>query len=275
MPFIKNLKLAFFDIDGTLIGPSGLISERTKAALTSLRKQGVKLALATGRPLFGALKIAREIEIDCPSLFSSGAVIANPRSETTLYEAALNTIQVKKCIEFAQNLGLYVELYSRDQYFIEKATAITAMHTEYLGIGPTCQDFNHVLRSQTINKIVTISNSPLLELQQNLLIEEMKDLVCLCSKGASHPEILFNNITSTAANRAKGFKLIIDELQVRPEDVVAFGDAISDLAFIQLAGLGVAMQAAPNELKTHANLITDSAENDGVAKVIEQIVAEM
>lgn len=268
-------KLAFFDIDGTLIGPSGILSERTKNALSALRSNGVKLAIATGRPKFGAQKICDELEIDCFSLFSSGALISNPNNDQLLFEANIPPVQIEECLKISNELGLYLELYSKDNYYIDKERDVTAKHTSYLGIPPIVGDLNNVIKNISINKLVVISDSPELEVKQSVLIEKMKDLICLCSKGASHPEILFNNITSATAVRSDGFYRIANEVGARSEEILAFGDSISDLIFIELAGLGIAMEEAPEELKNKANIIADKAEHDGVAKIVEQIVAEM
>ena len=58
----------------------------------------------------------------------------------------------------------------------------------------------------------------------------------------------------------------------KQEEVMTFGDAENDLDMIVYAGMGVAMDNAFAEVKEVANYITDSNENDGVAKAIEKFV---
>ena len=227
-------KLAFFDIDGTLIGRSGLLSDRTIKAISSLRQAGVTVAIATGRPMFGALKICQQLEIDCYSMFSSGALLANPKNDKVLFEANIEITALEDCIKSTKELGLYTELYSKNDYFIENETALTPKHTYYLGHPPALCAFAEIIHKHPINKVVTISDSAELDLNQQLLTEKMSSLVCLSSKGASHPEMLFNNITSAAGGRREGFYKLLSEADARPEETIAFGDARSDIIFLDV-----------------------------------------
>ena len=54
--------------------------------------------------------------------------------------------------------------------------------------------------------------------------------------------------------------------------MIAVGDQTNDLPMIEYAGLGVAMGNAVDAVKAVAGYITDTNENDGVAKVIEKFI---
>ena len=54
------------------------------------------------------------------------------------------------------------------------------------------------------------------------------------------------------------------------EELVACGDGGNDITMIKYAGMGVAMENACEEVKNAADYITDSCDNDGVAKAIER-----
>ena len=64
-------------------------------------------------------------------------------------------------------------------------------------------------------------------------------------------------------------------VNIDKDDVIAVGDGFNDLSMIEYAGLGVAMDNAPGEVKSRANFVTSSNEEDGVAKVIEKFILEM
>jgi Cof subfamily protein (haloacid dehalogenase superfamily) len=263
-------KLAFFDIDGTLLGDTHTLSKRTINAIADLRARGTQIALATGRPSFGASNISKELGIDCFSLFFSGSLISNPKSKQILFKAKIDKDLIYKTISVTKELGLYLEFYTEDNYFVEKFTEITPIHTHYMGFDPEIADFEKLAEEAEIIKLLvaTVGQHD----KQQMLIEAIPELNCLCSTGANHPDIIFNNITSKSANRTDGFTRILSSLKIEAKDVISFGDAKSDLEFIDLSGCGVAMQNAHEDLKKAADLITDSANNDGVAKVIEQIL---
>ena len=54
--------------------------------------------------------------------------------------------------------------------------------------------------------------------------------------------------------------------------MIAVGDGYNDMGMIQYAGLGVAMANAEEEVKTAANYVTLSNEEDGVAVVVEKFI---
>ena len=64
-------------------------------------------------------------------------------------------------------------------------------------------------------------------------------------------------------------------VNIDKDDVIAVGDGFNDLSMIEYAGLGVAMDNAPGEVKSRANFVTSSNDEDGVAKVIEKFILEL
>lgn len=264
-------KLAFFDIDGTILGSSNQLSQRVIKSIQKLSLSGTKVALATGRPSFAAKKIAQQLEIDNWSLFFSGALISRPQSEETLFEAEIDSDLIIKTIDLCKELNLYLELYTSNNYFVESYSDITPKHTHYIGFDPQLADFSDLIKSK--NKIIKLLVATEGQKdRQDLLISQIPELKCLCSTGANHPDIIFNNITSITANRIDGFKRILNAYSIDPEHVISFGDASSDIDFLTLSGCGVAMKNAPKNVKEAANYVTDSVEEDGVAVFIDKIL---
>ncbi len=72
--------------------------------------------------------------------------------------------------------------------------------------------------------------------------------------------------------KATGLKSALKELQLRPEQVVGFGDAENDHAFLRLCGISVAVANALPELKKHADIVTREARGAGVAEVIDTLL---
>ena len=64
-------------------------------------------------------------------------------------------------------------------------------------------------------------------------------------------------------------------VNIDKDDVIAVGDGFNDLSMIEYAGLGIAMDNAPGEVKSRANFVTSSNDEDGVAKVIEKFILEL
>ena len=77
-----------------------------------------------------------------------------------------------------------------------------------------------------------------------------------------HPEVSKGNALS----------LIAKDLAINPEEIIAFGDNHNDIGMLRLAGLGVAMGNAHEEVKAAADYVTLSNAEDGVAVVVEDMV---
>ncbi|WP_368896057.1 HAD-IIB family hydrolase, partial [Priestia megaterium] len=82
----------------------------------------------------------------------------------------------------------------------------------------------------------------------------------------------FLEFTEEGVTKGTSLHLLIQQLGITRDEVIAIGDSYNDLAMIEFAGLGVAMGNAPEDIKEKANHVTDTNMNDGVAKVVEEFI---
>jgi Cof subfamily protein (haloacid dehalogenase superfamily) len=94
------------------------------------------------------------------------------------------------------------------------------------------------------------------------------------------PELDFRRWTSGArtcdvnlsnSNKAVGLTKLLEKLGIAPDEAVAFGDGLNDIEMLSLVGMGVAMGSARDEVKQAANMVTLSAEEDGVRYGLERL----
>ena len=81
-------------------------------------------------------------------------------------------------------------------------------------------------------------------------------------------------VLPTGVNKATGLGALLKEAGVRAEEVVGVGDAENDHAFLECCGVGVAVANALPMLKERANFVTKGACGDGVAELIDMILAD-
>jgi Cof subfamily protein (haloacid dehalogenase superfamily) len=82
----------------------------------------------------------------------------------------------------------------------------------------------------------------------------------------------FLEITDRRATKGQALKTLAEAAGIRREEIVAFGDSSNDLDMIEFAGLGVAVANARPEVRRAADLVTAANTEDGVAKVIEELI---
>ncbi len=267
-------KVAFFDLDGTIVNAAGQITPASLAAISALRQHGIKVALATGRPLFGCNDPIKVLAIDQPSLFFSGSLIINPATNDVLFEAALSPQVIRPIIEMSYSLGLYCELYTKDNYFVEtEDLQLAQMHYTYLKCYSEKANFASLMERERIIKMVIISETEEQAQKLRAISDAFPNLTFIISKGAAHPHIDFGNITSAEASRENGFDVLTRHFKAKSSEVISFGDAEADVPFMTRAGFGIALGNAPQHVKDVTKYSTSSVEEDGVALAVRKILS--
>ena len=78
---------------------------------------------------------------------------------------------------------------------------------------------------------------------------------------------------SSEASKWTAISNLANKMNIKTENIIAFGDDTNDIEMINNAGIGVAMGNAEEQLKSIADFITDTNQNDGVAKFLENMEA--
>lgn len=264
-------KLAFFDIDGTLQNSAGAVGESTSRELKRLSERGFHLSIASGRPYFAAKELIKKLGINAPSIFYSGALVINPDDARVLSKVSLSSNDLKKIIDIAKSYKLYAELYTETEYFSNEVNSFTKIHEFYLNKKAIITPFSDLIAREQIIKVEFVAKTGSDEQKISEATEKLKEFNISRATGASHPEINFVNITSKEILNLDPFKLVIKQLNLRPEESLAFGDSPSDIEAIKAAGIGIAMGNAHPELKAVADFITLSVDEDGVGQFLKAI----
>ena len=72
-------------------------------------------------------------------------------------------------------------------------------------------------------------------------------------------------------DKAASLQLLIEQLGIKQEEVISFGDGYNDLSLIEFAGMGVAMANAVDEVKQRANYITLSNDEEGIYECLKML----
>ena len=114
---MDNRKIVFLDIDGTLVNSEKKITPATKAALMRIQKEGVKVAIASGRPSKGVVPFADELELNKFGGYImpfNGCNIINYQTKEVVFANTLSMDTVKRAYETAKEYGLEMITYKGD-----------------------------------------------------------------------------------------------------------------------------------------------------------------
>lgn len=262
-------KLLVLDLDGTLTNRKKEITPHTRETLLRAQQAGVKIVLASGRPTYGIAPLAAELRLDEFGgyiLSYNGGQIINWATKEILYENELDPQVYPYLHECARKNGFIILSY-KDEYIVsEDAGDPYVQHEAFLNKMPskTVENFLDVFDFPVPKCLIVGNPEPLAVLEQKM----KKDLEGKMNVFRSEP--FFLELVPNGIDKALSLSVLLDEIGMKREEMVAVGDGFNDLSMIQFAGLGVAMANAQEVVKQAADYVTLSNEEDGVAAVVEK-----
>lgn len=259
-------KIAFFDIDGTLINvPSGIDcpSDHTVRALNEFQKQGNLIVIATAR---GSLPFeAKGLEFD-GYIFNDGHYICY--NGETLVDEQFNTAMIDKQLE------VYEKYHGRSMFYGRSGSWCSFLDDElvikhrvmFQGTTKRPTDVNETFVASDVK---AVSCCVLFDTADDLwaAYHELEDEFTMVpyDKGLIRMDVYCKGFTKGTACEYLYKKLGIDY-----ENTYAFGDGVNDKEMIKLVKHGIAMGNAVGELKEIASEVTESVDNDGIALSFKQ-----
>ncbi len=275
------IKMIAFDLDGTALDDKKTMTPRTKSALEKAVEQGIEIVPATGRAFCGVPEIVTSLKGVRYVLTSNGAAVYEIKTGKCIYENNMPLAQTLPLMEKLEPLEIMADAFveglcymkKKNQRLIERID-VSAEMKDYLVNSRICvENVTEFLREKgaDIEKLsILFAKNPDGTFQN-------KDEVIAILK--EFPEFIFvsgglDNIEVTVKSASKGDAVIKlgKILNIRREEIMAFGDSGNDLEMIRAAGVGVAMENAEQEIKEAADVITRSNVEDGMAHTIETMV---
>lgn len=263
-------KLIAIDMDGTLLRHDKTISERTKAVIEQARAKGVRIVLASGRPLEGlegyldTLKLVTEEDY---VISFNGAIVQNVATKKIIGRTTLKGQDLKELYEVSKQLGVNIHAFSKDGCVTPVMTTYSKLEGEINDIPVHVIDYNQVDSNEEMIKIMMVDEPDKLQKAVDQLPKQLYEKYTVVRSAPYFLEFL-----NKAVNKGEGVRALAEHLEIKREEIMTFGDAGNDWHMIEFAGMGIAMGNAFPEVKEIANYVTGTNEEDGVAEAIEKFV---
>lgn len=258
------MKAAFFDIDGTLKPFNEIeLRDTTIAMLHALQEIGIKVFLASGRPPVQLPLLGKKLN-DFPW---DGYVLLNgqyvmDKDNHCFYKLPICKEALHSLVPWLKENADYACTFmeENDSYDI----TFNKAHYEYLkSIGkedymlrvedPVCSythdTYQICPRIPSKDDAEWVKHAP--GMKSARWTEEFADMIPL------------------EGGKPVGMQKILDYYGIDQKDTIAFGDGGNDMTMLEFAGVGVAMGNANDEVKSHADYVTDTSENDGILKAFQ------
>lgn len=271
-----SFKLICIDIDGTLLDNNEKISERNLQAIRKAYEKGVKTVVATGRLFASANYFAELLKIKTPVIASNGAYIRDKKDDNIIYNSVLGVENNRKILELLRKHRLEPYFNGFESVYTEKTGHFTAYHAKTNEKLPKDKQ----IKIKIVNDWEKTFKEDKNEISKCLVID--KDIEKLSKAKEAMSKLKGVEVVSSSVHifevmnkgvsKGNAVQILAELYNYTKNEIICIGDNENDLSMIEYAGLGVAMGNGLKIIKKKADYITDTNNNDGVAKVIEKFV---
>lgn len=261
------MRLVATDLDGTLLGPDGNVSARTRAALRAARQAGIHVIPATGRPPKSTWAVATAAGLGPIGVCANGAALVDLSCQQVVAVETLPAEDAKHAVTALRALSPEVrcavddlECFTHEPGFFE----LGLVWEEEMAVVPD---------------ITAVLGAGIIQMAARLPGWSAAEVIATVSPGLGHRLDLTSSgldwveVNRRGVTKASRLAAVCARLGIAPEEVVAVGDNLNDLPMLAWAGTGLAMANAVPDVLDAADGTVASNTEDGVAQLLEQLVA--
>ncbi|OKP96028.1 Cof-type HAD-IIB family hydrolase [Paenibacillus sp. P46E] len=253
-------KLIALDVDGTLLNDDHQLSSENKEAIAEVTRKGGLIVLCTGRSPQNSIPLMEEMGLAGYVLGHNGAATVRVEDREVLHIYGLDARGLDPYIEYCRAHDIHYDVNTAFDMYVDNVANLTteANHMyEHFRVAPATlpawEDFR-----EPVVKFTVFTKSDILDeaqrewstwTQQYNIVRSGEFFVDLM-----HPE----------ASKGNALMNLAVQLGIAQEDVLSIGNYYNDISMLTYAGLGIAMDNSPLEVKAAADAITGTNNNNGV-----------
>lgn len=285
-------KLVAIDLDGTMLNQYGIITEKTKKAISKAQEKGVEVMITSGRAITSVKRFSKEINSNKYFISGNGAITYDIKNNKILYENILSKTKALKIIKICEENSIYYNVYTENgiiaknlsyntlYYYKDNLTKPDENRT-HINIVENVYDYfeqreEKILKIMICDEHKTVFNSivrKLKELSEIEVLEVSHMSRKIIKQGTDEIalEYFYTEVSAKDVDKWNALEEIIGLMNISKEEVVTIGDNANDLKMITNAGLGVAMGESAPYVKQSADIIAPTNDEDGVAIILNKI----
>lgn len=269
-PSFGPLRLVATDLDGTIVRTDGTVSDRTRAAFAGAERAGVGVVLVTGRPPRWMHTMAEDTGHRGLAILSNGAIVYDLHEERIIEQHPLDPATASEVVAaLREELPGLVFAVERGGRFGHEPAWIPRYA---LPDGVLVADVEELLEEPMVKLLARHD-----ELSGDEMVARARVVVgeaaTVTHSGVGTSGML--EISGPGVTKASALARLAAQLGTGPEGTVAFGDMPNDLPMLAWAGHSVAVANAHPEVQVLADEVTASNDDDGVALVVERLLADL
>lgn len=272
-------RMLALDADGTLVDSQGTLRPAVRNAVAAARAGGMLVVVCTGRRYRTVRPLLEALDLSGPVVVHNGVIVKDARSGETLAGNFLPHPLYRPALAIMRGIApplVYVDRYFEGvDVYHEPPGRCHEFQAEYLSSN-----------SDVVHEVDSLADAPAESIIMVSLMADGESLLDVRSAierelGESvQTNFIMNKnyrghileITRAGVSKWEALHDIARDEEIEPSEIAAIGDDTNDTEMIARAGIGIAMANAVEEVKAVADFVTDSNDDDGVARAIERLL---
>ena len=266
---MSPVRMIAIDLDDTLLHDDISVSDYTKDVLYRTMEKGIPIVIATGRMFQAARPWGKAIGLgDVPLICYTGAFVGMCESGKVLRHITLPLELAQSVLDTGREHGWYMHTYINDEVYMPFRDERTGIYEKQCGIKArvTGDDFWKLKKEPT--KILVFDYDKKVMKEAETVLSEKYG--ALTNQVKSKPE--FFEINTKGVSKGSALSELCKSWNIPEESLMTIGNGDNDISMFNLTPWSFAVENGHASAKAAAKFITDSNNNDGVAKAIEKYV---
>jgi hypothetical protein len=261
------IRLLLADVDGTLVTPDKVLTDRAVDAVRRLGQAGILFAITSGRPPRGMAMLVKPLDITTPIAAFNGGLLVS-RDLSVIEQRVLPEELVRPVADLIGSFGLDVWVYrGADWYVRDPAGSHVAREAATVRFEPKVMASLDGLTGG-VAKLVGVSDDlDAVARASAAAHDRFGDHV---SAARSQPYYL--DVTHPDANKGAVARYLSARYAIPPEAIATIGDMPNDVLMFAHSGLSIAMGNASLEVQHAARRVTASNADEGFAAAVERFI---
>lgn len=257
-------KLVALDVDGTLLNDDHMMTERTMNTVMEASKQGIEIVLCTGRGPQNTIPFMEKMGLTGYVISHNGAATVEVETRNIIHQFEMDKKSLDPFMDYCRDKGVHFDVNTAFEMYVDNVDALA---------GP--------VRHMYENFLMLPSNLPTWDELTEPVVKftafgEVADLDAVFQEWSKWTPVFnmlrsgeyFVDLMHEQASKGNALKQLAAKRGVKPEEVLAIGNYYNDITMLTFAGMGIAMDNSPVEVKAAADAITASNNEDGVHEAL-------
>ena len=264
-----KVSLIAMDLDGTLNNDHKAIDPPTLNALMAAQARGIRLALASARPLPGLYKDRDALDLAAHGgllMAYNGGAIADAATGRLLSATAMDRDEARKVLRALEALPVTPILDDGIQFFVTDRDGYKVRY-ECANNRMRCTEVPNLADALDFAPFKLLMSADPLHIRalQRRIAKLLPEDLCVVQTDAFYLEVIPSRV-----NKGEGLRAICRAAGIEISETLAFGDSENDIPMLRAAGLGIAMANADPSVKSAADAVTLSNNDNGIAAALEK-----